>query len=242
MDPFEDLVDVGVPTSTILPTFDNADVVAIYGEVAVYRFLVREEESKTFEADSFSPCDVSFASSKGLPSWGESPCPPSSIHNDADSESRTRIGVGPDIMQLNGSRDCCADKRLVKDRAPPFEVGWCSFGSGVRNERTTKSCAKHGFKVSEVCTSSGYDRTGVKELAIQFLYVFKGVFWSVKPVLYCNEILLLFGWGERDCGSCEVPVKANICGGETKSSVLGAFPWYAERVRNGIDVVKVVGI
>lgn len=82
----------------------------------------------------------------------------------------------------------------------------------------------------------------MKKLAIQFLYVFEGVFWSVEPSLYCAEILFLFGWGERDCRSCEIPVEADICGGEIKSSVLRAFPGYAEGVGDGVDVIEVVGI
>lgn len=106
VNPFENLVDIGVATSTVLPAFDHSDVVAVYGKVAVYRFLVREEESEAFEADGFGPCNVSFASSEGLPSRGEPPCPPSPIHDDANSKSRTGIGVGPDIVQLNGSRNC----------------------------------------------------------------------------------------------------------------------------------------
>lgn len=62
------------------------------------------------------------------------------------------------------------------------------------------------------------------------------------PFSNCQEVLLLFSWGEGNSRGGEVPDEADVGCAEAEGDVFCTFPWDAKFIRDGVDVVKVVGV
>src|SRR5438477_12630375 len=102
--------------------------------------------------------------------------------------------------------------------------------------------AKHCFKTGEVGTTSWDNERGVEKLAVELLDIVKGVSGTTQPFNDGRQILGLLFVREGDRESCKIPLEANEQGRASEGKIFGFFPGDAKLIREGVNVVKVVGI
>jgi hypothetical protein len=81
----EDVVDGSTAAPSIPPTFDHSFVVAVYGEMPLQLFVIREVSNQAFESEGFGPTDIPMPI-ESLPAWYKAPGSPSVTDGDGNSE------------------------------------------------------------------------------------------------------------------------------------------------------------
>ena len=102
MDTLEDGIDGFVPAPPFPPTFDDTAVVAVDLVAAAVIADCEQSADKKFEADGFSPSNISTFL---IPARDETPGLPPSLDDDADANSRAGIQKGVAVGNLTWARD-----------------------------------------------------------------------------------------------------------------------------------------
>ena len=149
-DVLENMVCWLVGAAFLPPTLDNSAVVPIDHDVVSFLRALAYADNEKFEADCFSPLDVSPI---GLPIGSKLPHSPLCANRDRHADARASVGVGSVFNEGLGFWDGGENVSTAELELPPGKVIWGVSGRGAWKERVVIAGGKHGLHAGEVSPS-----------------------------------------------------------------------------------------